>query len=368
MAVEHEEKHGQNRFLEGFDVGVAAGLLDEEIARWGERESNPLVLLRAICSLVRRSGSSGANCATFETKDIAQAIDPATGFWGRSASARASAPEVQEEISRTIRGAWKKLELRYQDAIHDAFERLGSTRSLALKKVRSKGGRHKQARYGLELADLSQRGIQYRVPAGGIRYRLEDRTPTHRVFKPLADGFGLSGWRVLLLAAPLALVATYAVVAATVSLVALWAGPFNGHRIATITITAISVAWLVRPFWQLAHNRITHAPWWMQPLKIHEPDDHILEIIAGEKGEPNTLRMSRYRGDCPVCAGTVQLESGRREFFYRQVGRCRRAPNEHVFSFDPVSRTGAPLRNHAEPEYESADVRVVPERARGRAD
>lgn len=348
MAVQCEGKHGQNPFSEGFDLGVAAGLLGEEIARWGERDSRPLVLLRAICSLARKAGSGEAACTTFEAQEIAQAIDPATGFWGHSASARVSTPSDKEEISRAIRIAWKKLEGRHQDAIHDAFQRLGAKRSLALEKVSSAGGRHKRARYGLKFTDLPQGGAQYRAPTGGMRYRLEERAPALRLLGPLTDGLGLSGWRSLLLAGPLTLVAAYAVIAATVALVALWTGPFTGQHIATIAITAITVIWLGRPFWNLAHNRITRAPWWMQSLKIDEPDDHVLEIIAAKPGAPNTLRMSRYRGDCPVCGGTVQLDSGRREFFHRQVGRCRRSPNEHVFSFDPVTRTGAPLRTHAE--------------------
>jgi len=52
----------------------------------------------------------------------------------------------------------------------------------------------------------------------------------------------------------------------------------------------------------------------------------------------------RHWGTCPVCSAEVDLGDGGREFPGRLVGKCRDAPSEHVFSFDPVRLTGRLLR------------------------
>lgn len=57
-----------------------------------------------------------------------------------------------------------------------------------------------------------------------------------------------------------------------------------------------------------------------------------------------TFSMVRHWGICPICSAEIDLADGGREFPQRLVGRCSDAPMEHVFSFDPVRLTGAPLR------------------------
>lgn len=52
----------------------------------------------------------------------------------------------------------------------------------------------------------------------------------------------------------------------------------------------------------------------------------------------------RHWGTCPVCSAEVDLADGGGAFPARLVGRCQDAPNEHVFSFDPVRLIGYPLR------------------------
>ena len=100
--------------------------------------------------------------------------------------------------------------------------------------------------------------------------------------------------------------------------------------------------WQVR----LLANRIAHAPWFLQPLSKH--DDYLLELRRNEEAERNTMYLVRYVADCPICGvkgrDMIHVESGRLEFLGRLVGRCNRAPNAHVFSFDHVSRQGRFLR------------------------
>lgn len=55
------------------------------------------------------------------------------------------------------------------------------------------------------------------------------------------------------------------------------------------------------------------------------------------------FQFVRHWGTCPICAGEVEIAAGGQAFPGRLVGRCSDSPLEHVFSFDPVSLTGAAL-------------------------
>ena len=110
----------------------------------------------------------------------------------------------------------------------------------------------------------------------------------------------------------------------------------------TLWIAYQLLGWQMR----LVADRIALAPWFMQALS--KPDDYLLELCRNEEAERNTMYLVRYVADCPIC-GTkgrdmIHVESGRLEFFGRLVGRCSRAPNAHVFSFDHVTRLGRFLR------------------------
>ena len=100
---------------------------------------------------------------------------------------------------------------------------------------------------------------------------------------------------------------------------------------------------VMRPFVDLVNNRIALAPWWMQKATSGY-DDRLVELRRMDDVSANVIYLTRYAGKCPLCDGNVWITSGRREFPGRLVGRCGRAPNEHVFSFDHVLRTGKPLR------------------------
>ena len=67
-----------------------------------------------------------------------------------------------------------------------------------------------------------------------------------------------------------------------------------------------------------------------------------LERFRTPDGE--VLRLVQYSCPCPECGSELHLSPGEPEFPGRVVGRCIDAPREHVRSFDPVSKTGAPLR------------------------
>jgi hypothetical protein len=112
----------------------------------------------------------------------------------------------------------------------------------------------------------------------------------------------------------------------------------------TLAIAYTVLAWQFR----LVSDRVILAPWFLQPLSLSKLDDYLLELRRNEGAERNTLYLVRYVANCPVCGAKgldmVRVESGRLEFFGRLVGRCNRAPNAHVFSFDHVSKRGRFLR------------------------
>ena len=64
-------------------------------------------------------------------------------------------------------------------------------------------------------------------------------------------------------------------------------------------------------------------------------------------GRQRMVSLVRHWGTCPICAAEVDLDEGGAAFPGRLVGRCHDAPDEHVFSFDPVSLEGSPMRNFA---------------------
>jgi len=69
-----------------------------------------------------------------------------------------------------------------------------------------------------------------------------------------------------------------------------------------------------------------------------------LTRIDSTPGAASRLGLVRYAATCPICGAKVQVESGGREFHGRLVGRCQESPDEHVFSFDRITRSGINLR------------------------
>lgn len=52
------------------------------------------------------------------------------------------------------------------------------------------------------------------------------------------------------------------------------------------------------------------------------------------------IRLVRYTATCPVCAGNIELRYGTGENKRRIFGCCSEVPQEHVFTFDRVTKVG----------------------------
>lgn len=98
-----------------------------------------------------------------------------------------------------------------------------------------------------------------------------------------------------------------------------------------------------------AKNRVMLGPFWMRKSAIF--GEAVVELRSDPVGKHSLpLHLVRYVADCPICGAegagrsSVRLASGGLEFYRRIVGRCRHAPQEHVWSFDHIAREGRFLR------------------------
>lgn len=102
-------------------------------------------------------------------------------------------------------------------------------------------------------------------------------------------------------------------------------------------------------FDRYARGPISPAPWWMQKGHFN---NRLLEWrdIPSKSTDQSPCKKDmrlfevRYSGICPICEGAVQASDGGKEFKGRIVGMCKESPVEHIFSFDPKTCTGYPLR------------------------
>lgn len=109
-----------------------------------------------------------------------------------------------------------------------------------------------------------------------------------------------------------------------------------------VVLAVIAVVRLYKFFDHLFDLGIIMAPSALTPMSA---DNVTLELRRhGAADTIGELAFVRYTGTCPRCDALVVIFSGEKEFTGRLIGRCRRSPREHVYSFDHVHRIGAPLR------------------------
>ncbi len=87
--------------------------------------------------------------------------------------------------------------------------------------------------------------------------------------------------------------------------------------------------------------------WWKNMYPVSSRISVLKEPIDGRFPR---LHLIRYVADCPICGvegagrSSIRLGSSGKEFFGRIIGKCRHAPQEHVWSFDHITREGRFLR------------------------
>ena len=111
-------------------------------------------------------------------------------------------------------------------------------------------------------------------------------------------------------------------------------------------IFAAGIGWmlwdLVRGLWWLLADRIIPASevllrWSEAPAQLESFKDGSARIIG----------LVRYSATCPECAAAIELRYGEDHERRRLFGCCVEAPQEHVFTFDRVTRRGRRVRSFA---------------------
>ena len=352
MAGSEQEETGRNPTETRHELTAAAEILGGIAENWDERDQKPVTLLRALCALTAEtSGARGPSFSFDALANAAAELDGNLSGWGFDFSGKLDLNERGEPIaSRKVRIAFDdlpKIWQRKREGIEQHFRDLGWLQVPGLDK-NSGGGRGHQTQYFLILQALSTQtdphsARSHPVSEGGLRYHTEDSEQRRWLTRVMSDGILLTGWRagffILLIVGSLLLALFFGLVAL--------AGIFGWFplptTLAAVFLTATVVAGGALPLKRLGEDRLIRAPWWLQG--IFDPyDDKLLLLRRNDAQQANEVVLMRYLADCPICGSKVRIYPGGREFHGRLIGRCGRVPKEHVFTFDPYTRVGKPLR------------------------
>lgn len=107
-----------------------------------------------------------------------------------------------------------------------------------------------------------------------------------------------------------------------------------------LTLMLIATTWvfwryLIRPWTWLLDDRIVFAGELLCSLK---EDRAQLDLAQDANGKH--VRIVRFNGVCPICAGRIELRYGTGLNSRRLFGCCGEAPHDHVFTFDRVTHIG----------------------------
>lgn len=257
-------------------------------------------------------------------------------------------PGNSKEPSAWMSPLWSQLvkeEASWRTGLEETARRLGL--AFLPKLVKSPGS---PAMYGIEPASLPVPAGETLtdVPLGGLRYTTEQTMQAALWLRWLVRGdsirwswlprIAMVGWFFVLLGIVILLLMLAQVRASGA------AGPLTFGDLWLIVVMGTYI-WIVRQydrfFSELFDMRIVMAP----VIVTRFLDQGVtLELLRAENGEKDgRLVLSKYSARCTRCDSAVEISEGGRAFPDRLVGRCRRSPREHVYSFDPVHRVGAPL-------------------------
>jgi hypothetical protein len=358
VAEDDAHEQGANRLATGWDreaVTRMAEVLDGIASGWDEPKKRPVQVLRLLCELTVREPDRlrpgvDAEQWGFLGKDLLGGLTrfkvPGATGWEKD----------QEKVKSRLQEHWPALEEiweRQRETVEGGLASAGIELRPQIRCATSTGGNPN--RYGFRF-DVPQQPADRKsasankLPKADLQYRLQSVSGNRLVRWMSERGVDLGGWAgklylgifgPLFFGGLLLLWILVVVMAGAPTSLALLKGG--------LICMAILVAGYLVFGWQirLVANRVTLAPLFLQPL-TSKHGDYLLELRLNEDRGKNALYLVRYVADCPIC-GTdghekVRIESGRREFFGRLVGRCDRSPNEHVFSFDHVTRQGRFLR------------------------
>lgn len=264
-----------------------------------------------------------------------------------------------EKASNRISSTWNDWEKKSKDRLI-GLQDYAAKQELAfypwpVKKVDSKGGAGRPTQYAIEAQPFEPQPLETQTgaitgkPNADIHY-IRETTPKPAWWAGwyFSKEFHLTGWRRILFLTPAILML---IVALAVFLV-VWFTLSHQHaiptnRILVLVATAAAAgyfAWIMASgVGRLGEKRIIMAPDILIGFREYGVQLELTRIDSAP-GAASRLGLVRYAATCPICGAKVQVESGGREFHGRLVGRCQESPDDHVFSFDRVLRSGKSLR------------------------
>ncbi len=259
----------------------------------------------------------------------------------------AETDDSQEVARRYVADNLKKYQellAEHGGSLREYLRKKGRREQLVIASTESKGRNKKYYYLGLESVEEDS-DEQAAIPADSsvVQYRVRKLPAFVPWAKPFAE-FTLQGWRrnvfvfggVFLACLPL-----------MVGSIALLNGQLLVWQLGLIAL-AILLLWMLYPVFSLVDRGIVRAPDWMLRLSDIDVQLELLEVGEAESGRPiRQIRLVKYEASCPACGGHLAVVSGRREFRGRMIGQCSRGRAEHLYSFDPITKRGVPLRANA---------------------
>jgi hypothetical protein len=317
--------------------------LTECLEDWLRANPSNLGAHRVVAALAaethKRAGSTDPTQREFDTLELAQAAFP--GEYDHS-----DYDAAKRKLERLEPQRWTEAR---QVQIEDWFRQAGHVHALRLVK-HSGRGRHR-AQWSLQAYELP-------TPNTEESALPEEATPRTTPNEVTYDFTAPGGVRPSWLAwpwlrdgrfetrSPLGLLwlgsVVAAIVAAVLASLLIWGmsqsvRPLMTADVASLLLVGLGVlaVWrfYVRPSWLLVEDRIRPAP----DALVAASEARGAQIEFTKIDGTRVVQLVRYSGACPICAGELDLRLGGTNG-RRLLGCCSESPQEHVYSFDRVTR------------------------------
>jgi hypothetical protein len=229
------------------------------------------------------------------------------------------------------------------DELDSLLKTAGVYQRIVISKTESKG--RNKSYYYLDLEPMQQPEDEpVTLPPGAVHYRIRQLPNIPVLIRPLINSV-LVGWRRGVFIS----IYIAAVILAYFLLMWMFIQPKIEFREILFFSGVFFLAWYIfRPFFKLLDLSIIQAPLFLMPWNTLYGQ---LEFFTTDQkhgdGRPmRYLRLVVYDSHCPICGAPINVIESGKEFHGRLIGACSESPNEHVYSFDHITKIGVPLRHN----------------------
>ncbi|WP_421867051.1 hypothetical protein [Motiliproteus sp.] len=274
--------------------------------------------------------------------------DEAVVFTWQDLADDADALDEGKRLKRNIKKAIVRLD-EHQDKLNEIATEYNLKYRPVIVQLETGGGSGNLSRYKVQpvIADTKSVVKASEVPEGYIRYSLENIKKHNRLAR-LINGFDATGLKFHALTGTVLVAIILGTIISIAGLFSLTAQTSVFGLLSTLLNTSLALGALFvafSPLYLCITNRIIVAPTILVPSNLHTLQ---LEYSPTDKkrADGSTVREFRivsYVSKCSICGDRVEVENGLGAMRGRLVGRCNASPREHVFTFDHITRLGAPI-------------------------